>query len=81
MLLGAGAALIIEKDLKPLLAIFLGFISIATVALSYATVTQAAIWKDSIALWDYGIERYPDAYIPHINRGVAFVRAEISRMA
>ncbi|MCC6502865.1 MAG: tetratricopeptide repeat protein [Deltaproteobacteria bacterium] len=75
VLLGAGAALIIEKELKPLLAIFLGFVSIATVALSYATVTQAAIWKDSVALWDYGIERYPDAYIPHINRGVAFVRA------
>lgn len=74
VLLGAGAALVIEKNSKPLLAFFLGFISVATVGLSYATVTQTAIWKDSLTLWDYELEIYPDAYIPLMNRGAALVK-------
>lgn len=74
VLLGAGAALIIEKNSKPLLAFFLGFISVATVGLSYATVTQTAIWKDSLTLWDHELGLYPDAYIPLMNRGVALVK-------
>ena len=74
VLLGAGAALIIEKNSKPLLALFLGFISLATVALSYATVTQTAIWKNSLTLWDHELGIYPDAYIPLMNRGAALVK-------
>jgi len=74
VLLGAGAALIIEKNSKPLVAVLLGFISVATVALSYATVTQAAIWKDTLTLWDYEIGLYPGASIPYMNRGVALVK-------
>lgn len=74
VLLGAGAALIIEKNLRPLMAVFLGFISLATVALSYATVTQTAVWKDSLTLWDYELGLYPDAYVPLMNRGVALVK-------
>lgn len=71
VLLGAGAALIIEKELKTLLAVFLGFIALATVALSYATVTQAAVWKDSVTLWDREVELFPDAYIAYVNRAFA----------
>jgi tetratricopeptide (TPR) repeat protein len=74
VLLGAGAAIIIDKKSRTLLGVFLGFISVATVALSYATVTQAAIWKDSMTLWDYEIGIYPDAFIPYMNRGVALVK-------
>ena len=71
ILLGAGAALIIEKNSKPLLAIFLGFISIATIGLSYVTVTQAAIWKDTLTLWEHEIRLYPDtAYIAYVNKGI-----------
>jgi tetratricopeptide (TPR) repeat protein len=74
VLLGAGAALIIEKNSKPLLAFLLGFISVATVGLSYATVTQTAIWKDSLTLWDHELALYPEAYIPLMNRGAALVK-------
>lgn len=74
VLLGAGAALIIEKNSKPLLAFLLGFISLATVGLSYATVTQIAIWKDSLTLWDHELRLYPDANIPLMNRGAALVK-------
>lgn len=74
VLLGAGAALVVERNSRPLLAVFLGFISIATVGLSYVTVTQAAIWKDTFTLWDHEIGLYPGAYTAYINRGVAFVK-------
>jgi tetratricopeptide (TPR) repeat protein len=74
VLFGAGAALIIERGSRALLGALLAFISVATVGLSYATVTQAAIWKDSLTLWDYEVRIYPDAFIPYMNRGVVYVK-------
>lgn len=74
VLLGAGAALVIERNSRPLLAFFLGFISVATVGLSYVTVTQTAIWKDSLTLWDHELGLYPEAYVPLMNRGVVLVK-------
>ena len=74
LLFGAGAALIIERGSRALLGALLAFISVATVGLSYSTVTQAAIWKDSLTLWDYEVKIYPDAFIPYMNRGVVYVK-------
>lgn len=74
VLFGAGAALIIERGSRALLGSLLAFISVATVGLSYATVTQASIWKDSLTLWDYEVRLYPDAFIPYMNRGVVLVK-------
>lgn len=75
VLLGAGAALIIERNSRALVGGLLAFISVATVGLSYATVTQTTIWKDSLTLWDYELGLYPEAYVPLMNRGVALVKA------
>ena len=74
VLFGAGAALIIERGSRALLGALLAFISVATVGLSYATVTQAAVWKDTLTLWDYELRLYPDAFIPYMNRGVMYVK-------
>jgi tetratricopeptide (TPR) repeat protein len=74
VLFGAGAALMIERGSRALLGALLAFISVATVGLSYATVTQAAVWKDTLTLWDYELRLYPDAFIPYMNRGVMYVK-------
>lgn len=74
ILLGAGAALIIEKNSKPLQALLAGVVAVATVGLSFVTVTQAAVWKDTLTLWDHEIKLYPASSIPYVNRGVALVK-------
>lgn len=42
------------------------------IPLSYLTIKQIAIWKDSITLWNHAIELYPDKIdIAYYNRGLA----------
>ncbi len=51
-------------------AIAAGIILVA--ALSWATISQGGIWKDSLTLWSYEIEKYPDRVaIAYTNRGIA----------
>ncbi|CAG1065488.1 partial Bacteriophage adsorption protein A, partial [uncultured bacterium] len=76
VLIGAGSALIVERNSRALLGALLALISVVTVGLSYATVKQAAIWKDSLTLWDYELAVYPDAgELAIMNRGVAYKKA------
>lgn len=76
VLLGAGAALIIEKNSRPLMALLAIAAAVSTVGLSAATVRQAAIWKDTVTLWSHEIRLFPDtAYIAYVNRAVALKNA------
>jgi tetratricopeptide (TPR) repeat protein len=45
------------------------------VPLSYLTVQQIRIWKDSITLWSHELEREPDVRHAYVNRGIAFMDA------
>jgi tetratricopeptide (TPR) repeat protein len=47
---------------------------LAFAALSYLTVRQIGIWRDSITLWSYELEIEPDANIARVNRGIAFMK-------
>ncbi len=49
------------------LAVLIVFIS-----LSYLTVRQIGIWKDSVSLWNYVIAKEPDAARAYYNRGLTF---------
>jgi len=41
--------------------------------LSFLTIKQIGIWKDSVTIWSYEIERYPaEAPLAYINRGYAY---------
>ena len=43
------------------------------ISLTYLTVGQIAIWKNSIILWNYVIKNYPDTVpFAYISRGLAF---------
>lgn len=75
VLLGAGAALLVERNSRVLVGGLLAVISLVTVGLSYAAVMQTAIWKDSMTLWDHELGLYPDASVPLMNRGVVLVKA------
>ncbi len=71
VLFGAGALYLIgrlpQKAFTPLGA---AFIVILASALSYGTVRQVAVWKDSETLWTYEIEKFPKAHLPYNNRGL-----------
>jgi len=51
------------------------FVSLAMlISMSYATIRQIGIWKDSFALWNYIIEKKPSGVpFAHYNLGVAYV--------
>lgn len=54
-------------------ALFLIFI---TVSLSYLTVKQIPVWKDTVSLWSKVIEEYPDSTgLAYSNRGVLYSAA------
>jgi tetratricopeptide (TPR) repeat protein len=47
---------------------------IVFVPLSYLTVQQTRVWKDSISLWDQVLEKEPDVNIAGVNRGIAYMK-------
>ncbi|MBZ0220963.1 MAG: tetratricopeptide repeat protein [Candidatus Methylomirabilis sp.] len=40
--------------------------------LGYGTISQAAIWKDSLSLWSRQVELYPDHFFGYNKRGVTY---------
>jgi hypothetical protein len=50
-------------------AVLLVFIS-----LSLLTVRQIGVWKNSLALWNYVVEKDPDVYVGYNERAVAYYR-------
>lgn len=57
--------------------IFSGVVVIAILCLGALTVRQQAIWKDSVTLWTYQIEKDPNGgfsrVLAHSNRGVTYL--------
>jgi len=79
LLIGFGAAVVwMKADSsgygKKFARLLLSVIAASLFAgMSYLTVKQIAVWKDTITLWSYVIEREPASTpVPYINRGLAF---------
>lgn len=74
ILAGAGAAYLFEKFSKKPLPIILALsIIVTSSALGAKTISQQAVWKDSLTLWSEAIRQYPMS-VPLIynNRGLAY---------
>jgi tetratricopeptide (TPR) repeat protein len=63
-----------------------GFLAVAAsilvfISLSYLSFRQIGIWKNSIVLWNYIIEKEPERVLfAYLNRGVAFEkRGELNK--
>ncbi|HXI09549.1 MAG TPA: tetratricopeptide repeat protein [Thermodesulfobacteriota bacterium] len=69
LLLGVGAGVLIERRFRVILPAAL----LITGLLAAKTVTQQAVWKDSVTLWTTAIDQYPMS-VPLIynNRGLAY---------
>lgn len=77
ILAGAFAGLTAGRhDSKKTLVLAYAVILLLTPLFSYLTLEQSSIWKDSIRLWTYELEKYPDR-VPqgYLNRGIAFGQA------
>lgn len=69
ILLGAGVAYAIER--KARIAMVVGLVAVCTAILSWVTIQQTSIWKDSLSLWNREITLFPDtALVGYTNRGV-----------
>lgn len=75
-LLGGASALLAGKGGRRLEAAFKAGALALLIVLSYGTMTQAAIWKDSLALWSRQIELYPDHFFGFSKRGVAYMELD-----
>lgn len=74
LLAGAGLGAVLEAK-KRLAAPALASAIIILAALSFLTVRQQAVWKDSVALWSREIENFPGFYLGYNNRGSAWAEA------
>jgi len=72
ILAGAGAGYLFERT-RAEAAVALILAVLVMSALTALTVRQEAIWKDSISLWTYAIEKFPGA-VPtaYYDRGLAY---------
>ncbi|HXI09833.1 MAG TPA: tetratricopeptide repeat protein, partial [Thermodesulfobacteriota bacterium] len=72
VLLGAGvAALAGRLPARGFAALGTALSLILAASLSYGTLRQAAIWKDSETLWTYEIGEFPKTHVAYNNRGLA----------
>ncbi len=76
-----GAAFVVKKadalgkGALPAKILFLVAVVLALVSLSWLTVKQAGIWKNSITLWSYVIEKEPTRVpLAYYNRGLSYQR-------
>jgi hypothetical protein len=79
---GLGAAWLTDQAIrraKPVLAarvISIGVILVLSLSLSYLTVVQTRVWKNSLVLWTWVIEKEPDRLpLAYNNRGMVFFQA------
>lgn len=75
ILIGGAAGYAASKNRGALGAVVVAGL-IITSALSWLSVRQIGVWKDSVTLWSRAIALYPDsAPIAYTNRGIAFGQA------
>lgn len=74
LLLGLFVSLICDKLFKGrLLASVAVITAVTALSLGALTIKQAAVWKDSLTLWNHEISLYPDSVpIAYTNRGIAY---------
>lgn len=72
LLFGGVLALLAGREGKRLEAPFMAGALALLALLGYGTMSQAAIWKDSLALWSRQVELYPDHFFGYNKRGVTY---------
>jgi tetratricopeptide (TPR) repeat protein len=76
--LGLGAAWLWEKKsaqkkLGPFVKLFISVAAACMVFfLSFMTIEQTGVWKDSLSLWTYVIDREPELSLAYNNRGLTY---------
>jgi len=80
ILAAAGAGWAVMRSKKAFPSVFVSVIALSAV-LSLLTFRQAAVWKDSIALWDHQISLYPDHHRGYILRGNTYLGMELFELA
>lgn len=70
MLIGFITARFFERQsLRPLIAVVA---VLAFAVLTFLTVRYQRQWRDSLTLWNYELEMYPDSELAYFQRGVAY---------
>ena len=72
LLLGLGASAFYRRSSARKRVIHLCAAALLTALLSYATVVQINIWRDSITLWTRGVALNPDSKVALTNLGLAY---------
>ena len=73
ILVAAGAAYLVQK--KKAFVPVLAAITLLSALLSFLTVRQTGVWKDSAALWTREIKVFPEYPNGHVGRGLTYVFA------
>ncbi|MBI4949812.1 MAG: tetratricopeptide repeat protein [Deltaproteobacteria bacterium] len=75
ILIGGATGYFASRNKKALSAVIIAVLLI-TSALSWLSIRQIGVWKDSVTLWSRAIALYPDSSpIAYTNRGIAFGQA------
>jgi len=76
VLVAAGAGQLYQRYSGVAARVVLSAVFLVVSALmAYATVTQEAVWKDSLALWTHEIKNYPLSHrFVYVNRGLEYQR-------
>jgi tetratricopeptide (TPR) repeat protein len=78
LIMGLGAAWLWEKasaqkKLATIVKLFIGAAAACTVfSLSFATVEQTGVWKNSLSLWTHVIAKEPGVSLAYNNRGLTY---------
>jgi len=83
LLAGLGVAWIVQKtdavrgrSTRTGIRFLIGALAaVSLIALSGLTIRQQGMWKNSVILWTYTVDKTPDAAFPHMMRAVAFKSA------
>jgi tetratricopeptide (TPR) repeat protein len=76
LLAGLGASWLYKKSQRAnrgaMKALSIGMASLAVLMLSYRTIVQIGIWKDSLTLWNYVIAKEPESGNAYNHRGLVY---------
>ena len=87
ILVGVGTGVLFTRlrgspvSATPLSILVLASVAAITAVLSYKTVMQTRIWKDSLTLWTHNIENYPGSPVARTNRGSVYLSAKNYELA
>lgn len=73
VLAGAGAGRLATSTEKVRMAVVVTALAVFAF-LSFASIRQMGIWKDSVTLWSHEAEKYPYVFLAYNNRAVAYTQ-------